>query len=48
MMNRRWKLWVGLTALLLAGAACLHPSIYWPVIGRLKGEAFYKGKPMSC
>lgn len=46
-MKRRWKLWLGLVLLLVAGAAFMYPSIYWPVTGWAKGEAFYQGRPTS-
>jgi hypothetical protein len=44
-MKRRWKLWLALV--LAIGGLFSLPAVYWRVIGRVKGEAFYKGRPTS-
>jgi hypothetical protein len=47
-MKQRWRVWLGLTILLLLiGAVFLLPAAHWRVIGWLKGEAFYQGRPTS-
>jgi HEAT repeat protein len=46
-MTRRWRLWLVLALLLLVGAAALWPPVRWRVIGWVRGEAFYDGKPTS-
>jgi hypothetical protein len=43
-MKRRW-LW--LLLLLLVGASLLHPSVHWRLIGWVRGEAFYQGRPTT-
>ena len=47
MLKRRWRLWLCLTLLLLVGGAFLLPMVRWPVIGWVRGEAFYEGRPTS-
>ena len=47
-MSRRRLLRVGvLVGVLLAGALAV-PDMRWQVWGRLRGEAFYRGRPTSC
>jgi hypothetical protein len=46
-MKRRWRLWLGLALLLIVGASLLQPAVYWRIIGRARGEAFYQGMPTS-
>src|SRR5208283_4614707 len=46
-MKRRWKLWTGLALLPVLGLGFLHPAVYWPLIGWIRGEAFYQGRPTS-
>jgi hypothetical protein len=38
---------VTLAGFVALGALSLHPAIYWPVTGWLRGEAFYHGRPTS-
>src|ERR1043166_149159 len=44
-MKRRWKLWLSL--LILAGSLFALPAVHWRVIGWVRGEAFYQGRPTS-
>jgi hypothetical protein len=48
-VKRKWRVCIGLTLvlLLLLGAAFLAPAVRWPVIGWVRGEAFYDGMPAS-
>ena len=46
-MKRLWRLWLCLTLLLLVGASLLHPSVQWRLIGWVRGEAFFQGRPTS-
>jgi HEAT repeats len=46
-MRRRWRLCVSLALLLAIVGVSLHPAVYWPTYGWLRGEAFYKGMPTS-
>jgi HEAT repeat protein len=46
-MKRRWRLWLGLVLLLFVAASFLLPAVRWRVIGWVKGEAFYEGRPTS-
>jgi hypothetical protein len=46
-MTRRWRLWMSLALVLVAIATLLHPAAYWPILGWLRGEAFYKGRPTT-
>jgi hypothetical protein len=41
-----WHLWLFLTLLLVA-ASFLLPAVHWRVIGWVRGEAFYQGRPTS-
>lgn len=45
-MKRR-RLLLILPLLLLVSGLLLVPSVRWPIYGRLRGEAFYKGMPTS-
>ncbi|OAI53187.1 hypothetical protein AYO44_16200 [Planctomycetaceae bacterium SCGC AG-212-F19] len=44
MTRRRW-LWLCLT--LFGAASFMLPAVHWRVIGWVKGEAFYQGRPTS-
>jgi hypothetical protein len=46
-MKPRCRFWLGLSFLVILGAAFVHPGVYWPVVGWVRGEAFYKGRPTS-
>src|SRR5438105_3973061 len=46
-MKRSWRLLIGMTSLLLIGGLLLLPAVRWRVIGWVKGEAFYQGRPTS-
>jgi hypothetical protein len=46
-MKRRWRLWLGLAVVLVLAGGLAHPSVHWRLIGWLKGEAFYQGRPTS-
>jgi hypothetical protein len=46
-MQRRWRLLLMLVLLLLVAGSFLLPAVHWRVIGWVKGEAFYKGRPTS-
>jgi hypothetical protein len=47
-MRSPWRLWLGLTLLVLAlGAVVLHPAVRWRLIGWARGEDFYQGRPTS-
>src|SRR5262245_16011279 len=47
MLKRRWRLLLGLALLILVGGALLLPAVHWRVIGWVRGEAFYHGRPSS-
>jgi hypothetical protein len=46
-MKRCLRLCLGLVALLLFGAVLLLPAVRWRIVGWVKGEAFYQGRPTS-
>jgi hypothetical protein len=46
LIRRRWRLWLSLAVLLL-GATLLLPAIHWRVLGWIRGEALYEGRPTS-
>jgi hypothetical protein len=46
-IKRRWRLWLFAAIFLGVLATFLHPSVYWPVVGKIRGEAFYKDRPTS-
>jgi hypothetical protein len=46
-MKRRWRLLLMLVLLLLVAGSFLLPAVHWRVIGWVKGEAFYEGRPTS-
>jgi hypothetical protein len=46
-MTRRWRLWLTLGLLLLLGSLALVPSVRWRVVGWVRGEAFYQGRPTT-
>jgi hypothetical protein len=46
-MKRRWRLGLGLALLLTAGISLILPAVRWPLIGWVRGEAFYQGRPTS-
>jgi hypothetical protein len=47
-LKRRWKWWAGLGLVLLATIGLLAlPAVHWPLLGWLRGEAFYRGRPTS-
>jgi hypothetical protein len=46
-MKRPCRIVFCLAVLVALAAAFAHPAAYWPVTGRLRGEAFYQGRPTS-
>jgi hypothetical protein len=46
-MKRRRRLWLALVLLLFVAASFMLPAVRWRVIGWVKGEAFYEGRPTS-
>jgi hypothetical protein len=46
-MTRRWPHRFGLVLLLLVTGLVLVPKVPWSVSGALRGEAFYRGMPVS-
>jgi hypothetical protein len=46
-MRRRWRFLLMLVMLLLVTGSFLLPAVHWRVIGWIKGEAFYEGRPTS-
>jgi hypothetical protein len=46
-MKRRWRLWLPLLLVLLAGLSLLHPAVHWRLIGWSRGEIFYDNRPIS-
>lgn len=44
-MTRRWRLLVSLALLLLVGSVLALPAVHWRLIGWVKSEAFYDGRP---
>jgi HEAT repeats len=46
-MKRRWRLWLCLALVFLVWAGLLYPPFHWRLIGWMRGEAFYQGRPTS-
>lgn len=46
-MKGRWRLWLCLALVFLVGAGLLYPPLKWRLIGWMRGEAFYQGRPTS-
>ena len=44
LMNRRWRLWLGFALLV---APLFLPAVQWRLIGWVRAEAFYQGRPTS-
>src|SRR2546425_683178 len=46
-MKRRWAISLGILLILSLGASSFHPAVHWRLIGFVKGEAFFQGRPTS-
>jgi hypothetical protein len=46
-MRKRRRLLLGAAAIALLAAVLMHPLVYWPLVGRLRGEPFWRGRPAS-
>jgi hypothetical protein len=45
--HRAWRYGLSLLVIVVLCVSVLTPSVSWPMIGWLRGEAFYRGKPTS-